>query len=144
MNLVMLHGQTLLGRALYPQCCIHVEMLTNRISFIERHQSDVIERILRYCDLCKETPTRVPPVELPVPPQQFSGPILDFEFFPHWQADKYYDPFYWATLPAAACIESCIFPRDDIYFIDIIREHRVTTCHFVPSMLRFFKKSNQF
>jgi hypothetical protein len=51
------------------------------ISFIERNQSDVIERILRHCDLWKETPTRAPPVELPVPPQQFAGPILDFEFF---------------------------------------------------------------
>jgi hypothetical protein len=51
------------------------------ISFIERHQSDVIEKILRHCDLWKETPTRAPPVELPVPPQQFAGPTLDFEFF---------------------------------------------------------------
>ncbi len=51
------------------------------ISFIERNQPEVIEKILRHCDLWKETPTRAPPVELPVPPQQFAGPTLDFAFF---------------------------------------------------------------
>jgi hypothetical protein len=50
------------------------------VSFIERHQSDVIEKILRHCDLWKETPTKAPPVELPVPPQQFAGSTLDFSF----------------------------------------------------------------
>ena len=49
------------------------------ISFIERHQSDVIEKILRHCGLWKETPTRAPPMELPPSPQQPAGPILDFE-----------------------------------------------------------------
>ena len=49
--------------------------------FIERHQSDVIVRILRHCDLWKETPTRAPPVELPVPPQQLAGSTLDYNFF---------------------------------------------------------------
>jgi hypothetical protein len=47
--------------------------------FIERHQSDVIEKILRHCGLWKETPTRAPPMELPPSPQQPAGPILDFE-----------------------------------------------------------------
>jgi hypothetical protein len=40
----------------------------------------LIEKILRHCGLWKETPTRAPPVELPVPPQQVAGPTLDFEF----------------------------------------------------------------
>ena len=51
------------------------------ISFIERHQSDVIEKILRHCGLWKETSTRAPPVELPPSPLQPAGSILDFEFF---------------------------------------------------------------
>ncbi len=49
------------------------------ISFIERNQPEVIEKILRHCDLWKETPTRAPPMELPPSPQQPAGPILYFE-----------------------------------------------------------------
>ena len=56
--------------------------------FIERCQSEVMEKILRHCGLWIETPSRAPPVELPVPPQQFAGPTLDFAFVvttgPQW------------------------------------------------------------
>ena len=51
------------------------------ISFIERHQSDVIEKILRHCGLWKETSTRAPPVAVQPSLQLPAGQILDFEFF---------------------------------------------------------------
>ena len=48
------------------------------VSFIERHQSDVIEKILRHCGMWKETP---PPVEIPFHSQKLAGPTLDYDFF---------------------------------------------------------------
>ena len=50
------------------------------ISFIERHQESVIEKILRHCGLWKEAPPHPPPINLPthdVP----AGRITDYEFF---------------------------------------------------------------
>jgi hypothetical protein len=51
------------------------------ISFIERHQSEVIEKILRHCGMWKETPPRAPPVEISFPSQKLAGPTLDYDFF---------------------------------------------------------------
>ena len=48
------------------------------ISFIERHQTVVIEKILRHCGLWKETPSRAPPRELP-PTIQSSGITVDYD-----------------------------------------------------------------
>jgi hypothetical protein len=45
------------------------------ISFIERHQSDVIEKILRHCKLWKEEPPRPPPSEVVQKPD---GTTLDY------------------------------------------------------------------
>ena len=50
------------------------------ISFIERRQSEVIEKILRHCNLWKRIPPRAPPHEILLQPQP-AGPALDFEFF---------------------------------------------------------------
>jgi len=57
------------------------------ISFIERDQETVIEKILRHCSLwmvaersrSKETPQRAPPE--PVPSDTVEEPALDYEFF---------------------------------------------------------------
>jgi len=51
------------------------------ISFIERHQSDVIEKILHHCGLWKESPPRAPPVELIVSDQPSDDSTLDYDFF---------------------------------------------------------------
>jgi hypothetical protein len=51
------------------------------ISFIECHQSDVIEKILKHCGLWIETPPRAPPGEIPFPDQQPCETTLDYEFF---------------------------------------------------------------
>lgn len=48
------------------------------ISFIERHLYDVIEKILRHCNLWKEEPPRPPPTEV-VP--KLDEPKLDYGFF---------------------------------------------------------------
>jgi hypothetical protein len=49
------------------------------ISFIERHQSDVIEKILRHCNLWKEELPRPPPPEkVELKPDD---PKLDYGFF---------------------------------------------------------------
>ena len=50
------------------------------ISFIERHRTEVIEKILRHCGLWKETPTRAPPLEIPLPTQP-GGISVDYDFF---------------------------------------------------------------
>jgi hypothetical protein len=50
----------------------------NVLSFIERHQSDVKEKILRHCGLWKEFPPRAPPVEFTVadrPPGIAAGKV---------------------------------------------------------------------
>jgi hypothetical protein len=51
------------------------------VSFIERHQSDVIEKILRHCGMWKEAPPRAPPVEIPFHTQKLAGQTLDYDFF---------------------------------------------------------------
>jgi len=50
------------------------------ISFIEKRQSDVIERILRHCNLWKEIPPRAPPCEEPdlEPAPELT---VDYDFF---------------------------------------------------------------
>jgi hypothetical protein len=42
---------------------IHPDILDSFIPNIERHQPDVIEKILRHCNLWKEEPPRPPPPE---------------------------------------------------------------------------------
>jgi hypothetical protein len=38
-----------------------------KIAFIERHQTEVIEKILRHCGLWEESPARAPPsAQIPV------------------------------------------------------------------------------
>ena len=55
-----------------PRCCPRCGAELKIIAFIERHQTDVIEKILRHCGLClpaeasaqagEEPPARGPPV----------------------------------------------------------------------------------
>ena len=49
------------------------------VNFVEKRQSDVVEKILRHCGLWKETPQRAPPE--PVPNDTVEGPALDYGFF---------------------------------------------------------------
>jgi len=49
------------------------------VGFIEREQSDVIEKILRHCGLWRETPTRAPPEDFH--PQIVEEPALNYGFF---------------------------------------------------------------
>jgi hypothetical protein len=51
------------------------------ISFIERHQSEVIEKILKHCGMWKEASPRAPPIEIPFPDQQPNAQFLDYDFF---------------------------------------------------------------
>ena len=51
------------------------------ISFIEKKQSDVIEKILRHCGMWKDTPPRAPPLKLSVPTTQPDGISVDYDFF---------------------------------------------------------------
>ncbi len=44
-----------------PNCCPQCGSATKIISFIERHQTDVIEKILRHCGLWEEIPAGAPP-----------------------------------------------------------------------------------
>jgi len=46
------------------------------VSFIEKHQSDVVEKILRHCGLWKEAPPRAPPE--PVHNDTVEEPALDY------------------------------------------------------------------
>jgi hypothetical protein len=50
------------------------------IAFIEKKQSDVIEKILRHCNLWKETPTRAPPIKISITAQT-AGLTTDYVFF---------------------------------------------------------------
>ena len=45
-----------------PLCCPRCGAELKIIAFIERHQTDVIEKILRHCGLWDENPARGPPV----------------------------------------------------------------------------------
>ena len=49
------------------------------VSFIEKRQSYVVEKILRHCGLWKEAPPRAPPE--PVPDDTVEEPALDYGFF---------------------------------------------------------------
>jgi len=49
------------------------------VNFVEKRQSDVVEKILRHCGLWKETPQRAPPE--PVPIDTVEEPALDYGFF---------------------------------------------------------------
>ena len=51
------------------------------ISFIERNQSDVIEKILRHCGQWKETPPRASPVTSTPLEQPPDVHTLDYDFF---------------------------------------------------------------
>jgi hypothetical protein len=51
------------------------------ISFIERRQSDVIEKILRHCGLWKETSPRAPPIMISSSDQPPDELTLDYDFF---------------------------------------------------------------
>ena len=46
-----------------PLCCPKCGSEMKIISFIERRQTDVIEKILRHCGLWEESPARGPPAE---------------------------------------------------------------------------------
>ena len=51
------------------------------VSFIEKHQTDVIEKILRHCDLWREPIPRPPPkIALPIE-SSFDEPQVDYSFF---------------------------------------------------------------
>jgi len=45
-----------------PLCCPRCGSAMKIIAFIERHQTEVIEKILRHCGLWEESPARGPPV----------------------------------------------------------------------------------
>jgi hypothetical protein len=45
-----------------PLCCPKCGSTMRIIAFIERHQTEVIEKILRHCGLWEEVPARGPPV----------------------------------------------------------------------------------
>ena len=49
-------------------------------AFLEKKRSEVIERILRYGNLWKETSPRAPPYKVPIPLQPY-GMTLDYELF---------------------------------------------------------------
>ncbi len=44
-----------------PLACPKCGAVMEIVSFIERHQSEVIEKILRHCGLWEDTSTRAPP-----------------------------------------------------------------------------------
>jgi len=44
-------------------------------------QPDVVERILRHCDLWREPKPRAPPVAVPAPALVVPEPVLDYGFF---------------------------------------------------------------
>ena len=48
------------------------------VSFIEKHQSDVVEKILRHCGLWREAAPRPPPKAVE---DKFEKPVLDYGFF---------------------------------------------------------------
>ena len=48
--------------------------------FIERNQSEVIEKILRHCNLWIETPPRAPSIEV-LAPQPVPEHTVDYDFF---------------------------------------------------------------
>jgi hypothetical protein len=64
-----------------PLKCPNCGGMMKVISFIERHRTDVIEKILKHCGLWKETPPRAPPVEVFFSDQQPDALSLDYEFF---------------------------------------------------------------
>ena len=66
------------GRGVDPLKCPTCGGKMKVISFIERHQTVVIEKILRHCGLWKETPSRATPRELP-PTIQSSGITVDYD-----------------------------------------------------------------
>ena len=47
---------------------------------VSHHQSDVIEKILKHCDLWKEMPPRAPPGEVQIPGPS-SGLTVDYDYF---------------------------------------------------------------
>jgi hypothetical protein len=49
------------------------------VSFIEKSQADVVEKILRHCGLWKEHASRAPPES--VQEDGFEEPALDYGFF---------------------------------------------------------------
>ena len=51
------------------------------VGYIERHQSDVIEKILRHCGLWKEAPLRAPPYVAKVPDRPPPEIMVDYDFF---------------------------------------------------------------
>jgi len=51
------------------------------VSFIEKHQSDVVEKILRNCGLWKEASPRAPPEPEPGDTFTLQEPALDYGFF---------------------------------------------------------------
>jgi len=59
-----LHRQAALIKQVYeadPLCCPRCGAELKIIAFIERHQTDVIEKILRHCGLWEEPSARAPP-----------------------------------------------------------------------------------
>jgi hypothetical protein len=48
------------------------------VSFIEKHQSEVVEKILRHCGLWREAAPRPPPKAVE---DKFEEPVLDYGFF---------------------------------------------------------------
>ena len=52
-----------------PLCCPKCGSAMRIIAFIERHQTEVIEKILRHCELWEEAPARGPPL--------LAGPVED-------------------------------------------------------------------
>ena len=55
------HYRTILGNEVDPLRCPKCAGEMKIISFIERHQREVIEKILRHCGLWEETSARAPP-----------------------------------------------------------------------------------
>jgi hypothetical protein len=49
------------------------------VSFIEKRQSDVIDKVLRHCGICKEMPPRSPPEC--IPNDTVEEAALDYGFF---------------------------------------------------------------
>jgi hypothetical protein len=62
-----------------PLKCLNCGGAMRIVSFIEKHQSDVVEKILRHCGLWKKAPPRAPPK--PEPGDTFEEPALDYGFF---------------------------------------------------------------
>ena len=60
-----------------PKCGAEMKI----ISFIEKRQTEVIERILRHCGLWKDKIPRSPPKTEKPPLEKYDGPHCDYTFF---------------------------------------------------------------